>query len=141
KGVGIQPIQIVAVNLYAFEKTVTGEHSASEAIESIDIGGPAMIRAAAKNHASVAVVVDPADYDRVAGAAVSGDWGDLRRELAAKAYRHTAFYDSMISRYLSAQYDDLPETLTLGYRRVLGMRYGENPHQSAALYADPLAAP
>ncbi len=139
---GIQPIAIVAVNLYAFEQTVTGDHQPSEAIESIDIGGPAMIRAAAKNHASVAVVVEPADYDRVLQAVDSGEWEPLRTELAAKAFRHTAFYDSLVSRYLSRRGDEhLPEKLTVGYRRALEMRYGENPHQKAALYVDPLAAP
>lgn len=127
---GIEAIDVVAVNLYAFEQTVTTPHSPEEAIESIDIGGPAMIRAAAKNHANVSVLVEPADYDRF----LAGETD--RRELAAKAFRHTAFYDSMVSRYLSD--DAYPETLTLGYRRALSLRYGENPHQSAALYLDPL---
>ncbi|MGV3618669.1 MAG: bifunctional phosphoribosylaminoimidazolecarboxamide formyltransferase/IMP cyclohydrolase [Fimbriimonas sp.] len=143
-GAGIVPIEVVAVNLYAFEKTVTGEHSPEEAIESIDIGGPAMIRAAAKNHANLYVVVDPADYARVL-AAIGGeeDVDALRRSLAAKAFRHTAFYDSMISRYLThaAGEDPYSETMTVGFRRAAPFRYGENPHQRGALYHDPLGQP
>lgn len=142
---GIEPIQVVVVNLYAFERTVTGPHTWEEAVESIDIGGPAMIRAAAKNHANAFVVVDPSDYERVVAAlSDSTNGAGLRKELAAKAFRHTAFYDSMIARYLTeATGADLlsPETLTIGYRRTLGFRYGENPHQSGALYVDPLARP
>jgi phosphoribosylaminoimidazolecarboxamide formyltransferase/IMP cyclohydrolase len=139
----IRPIGIVCVNLYAFEKTVSGEHSMEEAIESIDIGGPAMIRAAAKNHGSVTVVVDPADYDRVLAAAGSDGLPDLGLSLAAKAFRHTAYYDSMISRYLTQAAGESPysETLTLGYRRAIPLRYGENPHQAGALYQDPLGQP
>lgn len=137
---GIEPIEVVAVNLYAFEKTVTAEHSLEEAVESIDIGGPAMVRAAAKNFANVAVVVDPDDYDRVLQAVRGGTVSGLRQELAAKAYRHTAFYDSMVSRYLtqSAGVGPLTETLTMGWRRRFNLRYGENSHQSAALYVDPM---
>jgi phosphoribosylaminoimidazolecarboxamide formyltransferase/IMP cyclohydrolase len=140
---GISPISLLCVNLYAFEKTVTGHHDVAEAIESIDIGGPAMIRAAAKNHPSVLVVVDPDDYGRVLEAVPSAPQS-LHVELAAKAFRHTAFYDSMISRYLTrAAGQDLleQETLTIGYRRKQGFRYGENPHQAGALYVDPLASP
>lgn len=136
---GIGRIDLLAVNLYAFEKTVTGPHDFEEAVESIDIGGPAMIRAASKNHANVTVVVDPADYTPVLDALRNGSVETMRRPLAAKAFRHTAFYDSMIARYLSE--DAFPETLTLGYRRKLVLRYGENPHQQAALYADPLGSP
>lgn len=140
---GIQPISILCVNLYAFENTVKGEHSLEEAIESIDIGGPAMIRAAAKNHASVLVVVDPADYTRVLETAPTAPM-ELHMELAAKAFRHTAFYDSMISRYLTqASGQDLldVETLTVGLRKKQTFRYGENPHQAGGLYVDPLASP
>ena len=90
---GIEPIAIACVNLYAFERTVTGAHTLEEAIESIDIGGPAMIRAAAKNHANVAVVVDPDDYRAVLAALDGGDLASMRLALAAKAFRHTAFYD------------------------------------------------
>lgn len=139
---GIGAIQVAVVNLYAFEKTVTGDHSLDEAIESIDIGGPAMVRAAAKNHANVFVVVDPGDYGRVVEAlAAGGDSADLKRKLAAKAFRHTAYYDSMVARYLTGVVEESPyetETLTVGYRRSLGFRYGENPHQAGALFTDPL---
>lgn len=140
---GIEPFDVVAVNLYAFERTVAGEHNLDDAIEAIDIGGPAMIRAAAKNNANVAIVVDPGDYDAVLEAARSGTLADMRLGLAAKAYRHTAFYDSMIARYLGerAGAPPYPETLTLGWRRSLVLRYGENPHQRAALYLDPLGDP
>jgi phosphoribosylaminoimidazolecarboxamide formyltransferase / IMP cyclohydrolase len=136
----IHPIEVVCVNLYAFEKTVKGEHTLEDAIESIDIGGPAMIRASAKNHANVAVVVDPADYGRVLDALREDRLSELRLPLSAKAFRHTAFYDSMISRYLTeaAGEDKYAETLTIGYRRALPLRYGENPHQNGALYHDPL---
>jgi len=137
---GIVPIEIVAVNLYAFEKTVSGNPTLDQAVESIDIGGPAMVRASAKNFANVAVVVDPQDYDAVLEASQSGNLADHRLALSAKAFRHTAFYDSMIARYLSTQAgaEDLSETATFGFRRQQTMRYGENPHQSAALYRDPL---
>jgi phosphoribosylaminoimidazolecarboxamide formyltransferase/IMP cyclohydrolase len=142
-GAGIEPITVLCVNLYAFEKTVSGPHNLEEAIESIDIGGPAMIRAAAKNHANVLVVVDPADYDGVL-AALPNAPQTLHLSLAAKAYRHTAFYDSMISRYLteaSGQHLLDAENLTVGFRRRQGFRYGENPHQAGALYLDPMASP
>jgi phosphoribosylaminoimidazolecarboxamide formyltransferase/IMP cyclohydrolase len=141
---GIEPISIVAVNLYAFEKTVSGEHTLEDAIESIDIGGPAMIRASAKNWANVAVVVDPTDYAAVLAALDADNLDTLRLGLSAKAFRHTAFYDSMISRYLTEAAGIDPyatETLTVGFRRVQGFRYGENPHQNGALYQDPMAKP
>ncbi len=140
---GMRPISIVAVNLYAFEKTVSGEHTLEQAIESIDIGGPTMIRAAAKNHANVAVIVDPEDYPKVLAALGDGGLGDLRLSLAAKAFRHTAYYDSMIARYLTGRAGESPysETLTMGYRRATAFRYGENPHQAGALYHDPLGQP
>ena len=138
---GIVGIDVLCVNLYAFEETVSGEHSMDEAVESIDIGGPAMIRAGAKNWANVAVVVEPSDYGRVAEAAKSGTLSDLRLDLAAKAFRHTAFYDSMVSRYMTqaSGSDLLCEKLTVGLRKSQEMRYGENPHQSAALFTDPLS--
>ncbi|CAN5613496.1 bifunctional phosphoribosylaminoimidazolecarboxamide formyltransferase/IMP cyclohydrolase [soil metagenome] len=137
---GIVPIEVVGVNLYAFEKTVTGPHDFEEAVESIDIGGPGMVRAASKNHANVYVVVEPGDYPSVLAALSDAGNAVLRRELAAKAFRHTAYYDSMIARYLSGD-ADFSENLTLGYRLKQTFRYGENPHQSAALYVDPLGAP
>jgi phosphoribosylaminoimidazolecarboxamide formyltransferase/IMP cyclohydrolase len=139
---GIAAISVVGINLYAFEKTVRAPHELEEAIESIDIGGPAMVRSAAKNHANVYVCVDPVDYPRILEALVGESSLPLRRELAAKAFRHTAFYDSMIARYLTGE-DNLleQETLTLGLRRTMGFRYGENPHQRGSLYVDPLGAP
>ena len=140
---GIEPIAIACVNLYAFEKTVTAPHTLDEAIESIDIGGPAMIRAAAKNGANVAVVVDPSDYSAVLAALDGGTLPAMRLALSAKAFRHTAFYDSMIARYLTEAAGEEPftETFSLGLRRTLALRYGENPHQKGALYVDPLGQP
>jgi phosphoribosylaminoimidazolecarboxamide formyltransferase/IMP cyclohydrolase len=140
---GITPISLVCVNLYAFEKTVTGPHELEDAIESIDIGGPSMIRAAAKNWANVTVVVDPEDYEAVLAAIGAGEIEQKRLSLCAKAFRHTAFYDSMVARYLTDAAGESPysETLTLGYRRASALRYGENPHQSGAVYQDPLGSP
>lgn len=135
---GIQPISLLCVNLYRFEKTVTGDHTLDDAIESIDIGGPAMIRAGAKNWRNVLVVVDPSDYAEVLRCPADDD---MRLRHSAKAFRHTAFYDSMVSRYLTSAAGESPysETLTVGMRRRLALRYGENPHQGGALYIDPLS--
>jgi len=140
---GIAPISVLCVNLYAFEKTVTGPHELEDAIESIDIGGPAMIRAASKNWANVAVVVDPNDYSCVLAALQDGSIANHRLSLSAKAFRHTAYYDSMVARYLTKAAGENPytETLTMGFRRASAFRYGENPHQSGALYHDPLGNP
>lgn len=137
---GITGIDLVCVNLYAFEQTVSGDHNLSDAIESIDIGGPAMVRAAAKNFGSVTIVVDPQDYSRVADAVRDGSIANLRLELSAAAFRHTAYYDSVISRYLTraSGAGPLTPTATFGLKKSLDMRYGENPHQSASLYIDPL---
>lgn len=139
----IEPIALLCVNLYAFENTVRSGASLAECVEAIDIGGPAMIRAAAKNHETVTVVVDPRDYAEVLGALESGVTDERRRALAAKAFRHTAYYDSMIARYLSEQVGEglSTETLTLGFRREATLRYGENPHQAGALYRDPFGEP
>lgn len=136
-------IDLLCVNLYQFQKTVTGEHSMEDAIESIDIGGPAMIRAAAKNWANVSVVTDPDDYEAVLSAIREGTVAQQRLKLSAKAYRHTAYYDSMVSRYLSRAAEESPfsETLTLGFSKSIDFRYGENMHQSGALYIDPLGHP
>jgi phosphoribosylaminoimidazolecarboxamide formyltransferase/IMP cyclohydrolase len=136
----IQPFQVVCVNLYEFEKTVSKDHRLEEAIESIDIGGPAMIRAASKNYPNLYVVVDPTDYSRVIEA-IDAENSDLKLPLAAKAFRHTAYYDAVISSYLTATAgEDLldSDTLTLGYRRSKAFRYAENPHQAGALYRNPL---
>ena len=137
---GIQPIDLVVVNLYPFEATVASGAAADAVIENIDIGGPAMIRSAAKNHRDVAVAVDPADFpgliaelDLHAGATTYA----LRRRLAATAYARTAAYDASIAEWFRRDATDaevLPHWLSLGGTRVQPMRYGENPHQQAALY-------
>ncbi len=141
---GIDPIDLLVVNLYPFEQTVAKpDCTFDDAIENIDIGGPAMLRAAAKNHGSVAVVVDPADYARVAEELkANGEVGAaLRFELAQKVFAHTARYDGAISNYLSSLDADrrrsqFPQTLTRQWVKVQQMRYGENPHQSAAFYRE-----
>jgi phosphoribosylaminoimidazolecarboxamide formyltransferase/IMP cyclohydrolase len=142
---GIEPIDLLVVNLYPFAATIARPGcSDADAVENIDIGGPAMLRAAAKNHARVAVLVDPADYDAVL-AELRRDGGlsfATRRRLAARAYAHTAAYDATVARYLGGtQAPDAayPETLELRYEKKLDLRYGENPHQSAAFYVDPAA--
>ncbi len=145
EALNIAPIDLVVVNLYPFEATVAAGAGAEEAVEMIDIGGTALIRAAAKNHAGVTVVVDPADYGRVVASlkAQGGDTGEaLRRSLAAKAFARTAAYDGAIARWFASQEGDLlPERLILGATRRQTMRYGENPHQSAAFYTTDQARP
>ena len=137
---GIEPIDLLAVNLYPFEQTIAREDaSIDDAIENIDIGGPAMIRAASKNHDSVAVVVDPSDYDAVLKALKDKVLSaETRRRLAAKAYAHTASYDTAITKYLSKSLGDDPlgERFLYAGKLVDRMRYGENPHQDAAFYVD-----
>jgi phosphoribosylaminoimidazolecarboxamide formyltransferase / IMP cyclohydrolase len=140
---GIDPIDLVVVNLYPFEATVAREDcTPALAVENIDIGGPAMLRSAAKNHADVLVVVDPADYaglDEVLAA--GGSTFALRRKLALKAFQHTAAYDSAVAGYLAAVAGErFPATLNMAFERLSEMRYGENPHQQAALYAERDAA-
>ena len=137
---GIEPIDLLAVNLYPFEATIARQDATlDDAVENIDIGGPAMIRAASKNHDGVAVVVDPDDYDAIVDA-LRNDRLDLdaRRRLAAKAYAHTASYDTAITKFLSAKLGDDPLGGRLLYagRLVERLRYGENPHQHAAFYID-----
>ncbi|GAA4725551.1 bifunctional phosphoribosylaminoimidazolecarboxamide formyltransferase/IMP cyclohydrolase [Brevibacillus fulvus] len=138
----IEPIDLVVVNLYPFKETIAKPNVAyAEAIENIDIGGPTMLRSAAKNHQFVTVVVDAQDYEQVA--AEIEQQGDTtlqtRRRLAAKVFRHTAAYDALISRYLSDQVGELlPESYTVTYEKVQDLRYGENPHQQAAFYREPL---
>jgi phosphoribosylaminoimidazolecarboxamide formyltransferase / IMP cyclohydrolase len=154
----IDPIDLVVVNLYPFEATIAREGTTfDEAIENIDIGGPSMLRSAAKNHERVAVVVDPDDYGWVARALEQGGPSAAERlALARKAFAHTAAYDAAIAAYLSSVDDaaaeartaapprrELPDTLTVQWRRCYELRYGENPHQRAAFYADarsPLAS-
>ena len=140
-------IDVLVVNLYPFEQTISRPScSEAEAIENIDVGGPAMLRAAAKNHDRVSVVVDVRDYERVLEFLRRGEEPSaaFKRELAAKAFAHTAAYDALISNYLRARLETAspyPERLVLSYRRVAQLRYGENPHQSAALYRHPAAPP
>ncbi len=139
---GIIPFGLVVVNLYPFAETLRKGAGISEAIENIDIGGPAMVRASAKNHEHVGIIVDPADYDQVL-AAMDGDSFDLslRRHLARKAFAHTAQYDSLIARWLGGVTEDAhPEAMSITGNLAQELRYGENPHQDAAFYADPLAS-
>jgi phosphoribosylaminoimidazolecarboxamide formyltransferase/IMP cyclohydrolase len=141
---GIETIDLVVVNLYPFAATVADPDCRFEdAIENIDIGGPAMLRSAAKNHAAVAVVVDPADYSRVLQE-ITGQGAvseATRFGLAAKVFAHTAAYDGAIANYLSSldaqrQRLEYPEVLTLQFNKIDDLRYGENPHQAAAFYRD-----
>ncbi|WP_243648752.1 bifunctional phosphoribosylaminoimidazolecarboxamide formyltransferase/IMP cyclohydrolase [Hazenella coriacea] len=140
----IQPIDLVAVNLYPFQQTISKEDvTMEEAIENIDIGGPSMVRSAAKNHRDVTVIVDPVDYDKVlAEISETGETNEkTRQQLAAKAFGHTAAYDSIIAGYLNQQLgDQFPEQLTVTYRKQQGLRYGENPHQQASFYREPMAS-
>ena len=141
---GIALIDLVVVNLYPFEETVARPGvKFEEAIENIDIGGPSMLRSAAKNHESVTVVCDPADYEPVLKAMESpGALAEIRRKLALKVFQRTATYDAAIARYLEGQLAEpdlgavagFPDTLTLNFKKASSLRYGENPHQKAALY-------
>ncbi len=142
---GILPIDLVAVNLYPFEQTVADPDCDLEtAIENIDIGGPTMIRAAAKNHHDVAVVVDPLDYAAVLSEMKQNDGAltdETRFRLAVKTFEHTARYDGAIANYLGAlefsgEKRDFPNTINLQFRQVQTMRYGENPHQKAAFFVE-----
>lgn len=142
---GIEPFDLVVVNLYPFAATVASGASDGEIVEQIDIGGPSMVRAAAKNHPSVAVVVDPAGYDAALDAVREGGFTlEQRRELAAKAFRHTADYDIHVASWMGkvvAPDDDgsgFPGWMAASYDRIGALRYGENPHQRAAVYGDPL---
>ncbi|WOC11556.1 bifunctional phosphoribosylaminoimidazolecarboxamide formyltransferase/IMP cyclohydrolase [Gordonia sp. MP11Mi] len=143
---GIAPFELVVVNLYPFTQTVASGASPDECVEQIDIGGPSMVRAAAKNHPSVGVVVDPSDYAKVAAAVAAGGFGLAERKaLAAKAFRHTADYDVAVASWMSsdALSDDtdsgeqtsvFPVWVGATWERADVLRYGENPHQAAALY-------
>ncbi|GAA1825604.1 bifunctional phosphoribosylaminoimidazolecarboxamide formyltransferase/IMP cyclohydrolase [Nesterenkonia flava] len=158
----VQPFDLVVVNLYPFAETVASGASEEEIIEKIDIGGPSMVRAAAKNHASVAVVVDPLRYSETVAAAKEGGFTlSQRKRLAALAFAHTAAYDTAVARWTSTEFDadsatDVPSTAPapgrraklhfppyagLALERVSTLRYGENSHQPAALYAEDGAAP
>ncbi len=133
----IRPIDMVVVNLYPFVQTVTRPHvSLEEALENIDIGGPTMIRAAAKNFPSVIVVVDPQDYNTVIEQLSRGDLSlEERKRLAQKAFQHVALYDTAIAEYLRGENNLFPQEFTIGMRKLYDLRYGENPHQKAAFYA------
>jgi phosphoribosylaminoimidazolecarboxamide formyltransferase/IMP cyclohydrolase len=141
---GIEPIDLLVVNLYPFAATVARPGCTyEEAVENIDIGGPAMVRAAAKNHASVAVIVDPGDYRELLDELAAHSGGTtlaMRSRFAAKAYAHTARYDTMVSSYLLARHsvstERFPATLPLVFDKVQDLRYGENPHQKAAFYRE-----
>jgi phosphoribosylaminoimidazolecarboxamide formyltransferase/IMP cyclohydrolase len=141
---GLEPIELLVVNLYPFEATVaTPGCSLEQAIENIDIGGPAMLRAAAKNHGAVAALVDPADYAAVLdeirkNGAVSSA---TRFALAKKVFAHTAAYDGAIANYLTSREAEFPDVLSLQFRKLQDQRYGENPHQGAAFYRDAAPAP
>ena len=138
----IAPIDLLIVNLYPFAETIArADASYDESVENIDIGGPAMLRAAAKNHAAVTVVVDPDDYPELLTAVAAGGTDfPLRQRLAARAYAHTARYDTMVaewfSRTIAPDTDAFPPALTLRFLKNTDLRYGENPHQQAAFYRD-----
>lgn len=138
----IEPIDLVVCNLYPFAQTVAREScTLEEAVENIDIGGPSMVRSAAKNHAAVTVIVNPVRYGEVLESLkANGEVPlSLRQRLALEAFRHTARYDSMIAEYLGKQYSPeelFPDSLTLTFDKCQSLRYGENPHQSAAFYRD-----
>ncbi len=133
----IQTIDLVVVNLYPFLQTISRPGvTLEEALENIDIGGPTLLRAAAKNFPHVLVVVDPADYESLLEKIRQGEVGlEERRRLAAKAFQHVAYYDTAISGYLR-QEGEFPEELTVGLGKLMPLRYGENPHQQAALYGE-----
>ena len=135
---GIAPIDLVAVNLYPFEATVAKAAPFEDCVENIDIGGPALIRAAAKNHYFVTVLTDPAQYDEVTHAlgSAGGTTLTLRRRLAGEAYARTAAYDAAIAAWFAEQRDDVfPQRLSIAGTLRQTLRYGENPHQDAAFYA------
>jgi phosphoribosylaminoimidazolecarboxamide formyltransferase/IMP cyclohydrolase len=143
----IEPIDLLAVNLYPFAATVSrADCTYEDAVDNIDIGGPAMVRAAAKNHDSVTVVVDPNDYRELLDELAANQGSTnliMRRKLSAKAFAHTAQYDAMVSAYftgaIGGKAPTFPDDLNLSFRKHLDLRYGENPHQQAAFYTDPRA--
>lgn len=141
KKLGIQPIDLVVINLYPFKQTILKDNvGLEEAIENIDIGGPTMLRAAAKNYQDVAVVIDPEDYETVINElkAQKEISKDTKFKLAWKVFEHTSHYDTLIAGYLrdKADGDRFPKTLTITFEKVQDMRYGENPHQSAVFYKE-----
>jgi phosphoribosylaminoimidazolecarboxamide formyltransferase/IMP cyclohydrolase len=141
KELGVEPIDLVVINLYPFKQTILkGNVELEEAIENIDIGGPTMLRAAAKNYQDVVVVIDPSDYEKVLSEI--NETGDVslktKFRLAYKVFEHTSHYDTLIAKYLRDTLGDIdfPETLSLTYEKVQDMRYGENPHQKAVFYKE-----
>ncbi|MCI0637121.1 MAG: bifunctional phosphoribosylaminoimidazolecarboxamide formyltransferase/IMP cyclohydrolase [Actinobacteria bacterium] len=133
----IEPIDLVVVNLYPFRETAASGAGPDEVVEQIDIGGPAMVRAAAKNFASVTVVVDPAAYGEIlAEIADGGPTFERRRELAAEAFAHTAAYDAAVAGWFAGGGDGLPSFLGLALEKTADLRYGENPHQRGALFSE-----
>jgi len=140
EGIGGKPIDLVCVNLYPFEQTVARGASHEETIENIDIGGPSMVRSAAKNQSRVVVVTEPGDYEEVLSAvtAEEGPSAELRARLAAKAFAHTAAYDGAIAAYLTSRDpgSKFPGALTLSFLKAYDVRYGENPHQQGAFYVE-----
>ncbi len=134
---GVKKIDLVVANLYPFEQTVQNPNvTEDQTVESIDVGGPTMVRAAAKNYKNVLVVVDPKDYEKVTKALKTNSvTDDLRKALAARAFGHLSFYDAQIARHLGKE--QFPEELTLPGRKKIDLRYGENPHQKAAVYFEP----
>ncbi|MDG1688165.1 MAG: bifunctional phosphoribosylaminoimidazolecarboxamide formyltransferase/IMP cyclohydrolase [Gammaproteobacteria bacterium] len=139
----ISPIDLVVVNLYPFEATIARDDcTLPMAIENIDIGGPTMLRAAAKNHAAVTVLIDPSDYDKVVSQIATNGGVDnaTRFDLAVKTFEHTAYYDGMIANYLGKITDEapveFPRTFNSQFHKAQDMRYGENPHQNAAFYTE-----
>lgn len=137
KNLNIVPIDIVVCNLYPFEQTINNKSvTLYDAVENIDVGGPTMIRAAAKNFKHVIVVVNPADYEKISKKLKDNSISvDDRQQLAAKAFQHLSFYDSQIGAYLSDE--QFPKEITIPGRKLLDLRYGENPHQKAAVYMQP----
>jgi phosphoribosylaminoimidazolecarboxamide formyltransferase / IMP cyclohydrolase len=145
RSIGGEPIELVIVNLYPFAATVARDAAHDEIVENIDIGGPSMLRSAAKNHARVTVVVDPSDYDRVLREVETGTDQAFRSELASKAFTHTARYDAAIAEYLTSVRPEgprsqYPSSFGLMLQQVYPLRYGENPHQTGVFYRDPNAA-
>ncbi len=139
KQLNINPIDLVVINLYPFKETILKEEvTLEEAIENIDIGGPTMLRSAAKNHQDVTVVVDPKDYNKILDeVSLAGNTThETRYKLALKVFQHTSHYDTLIAEYLGKDLKEFPETLTITYEKVQDLRYGENPHQKAVFYRE-----
>jgi len=141
KELGIEPIDMVIINLYPFKQTILKEHvELEEAIENIDIGGPTMLRAAAKNYQDVVVIVDPSDYSTVLEELKSTKDVSVKTKfkLASKVFEHTSHYDTLIAKYLREKVgeEEFPQTLSLTFEKVQEMRYGENPHQKAVFYKE-----